>query len=101
MARFGKSSDSGAPTLGASKAKTILSDGTVRGKKLTPKQRGLFGAIAGGAKLRKGGGKAKGGGGGESSRSGYGKPPAMGGSAGAGNLDADTKKYGAMMKGRK
>jgi hypothetical protein len=35
--------------VSASKAKTILSDGTVRGNPLTTKQKGLFGAIAGGA----------------------------------------------------
>jgi len=35
--------------LGATKAKQILSDGTVRGNPLTAKQKGLFGAIAGGA----------------------------------------------------
>jgi hypothetical protein len=31
------------------KAKTILKDDEVRGKELTPKQRGFFGARAGGA----------------------------------------------------
>jgi hypothetical protein len=35
--------------LSAGKAKQILSDGTVRGNPLTPPQKGLFGAIAGGA----------------------------------------------------
>jgi hypothetical protein len=35
------------------KAKKILTDGTIRGTKLTPKQRGLFGAIAGGAGRRR------------------------------------------------
>jgi hypothetical protein len=33
----------------AAKAKKILTHGAVRGHKLTPKQRGLFGALAGGA----------------------------------------------------
>lgn len=35
--------------MGATKAKKILSDGTVRGNPLTQAQKGLFGAIAGGA----------------------------------------------------
>ncbi len=35
------------------KAKTILREGEIRGKVLTPKQRGLFGARASGQKLRK------------------------------------------------
>lgn len=35
------------------KAKKILRHGTVHGKKLTKKQKGLFGAVAGGQKLRK------------------------------------------------
>lgn len=35
------------------KAKTILKEGNIGGKPLTPKQRGLFGARAGGQKLRK------------------------------------------------
>ena len=35
--------------MGATKAKKILSDGTVRGNPLTQGQKGLFGAIAGGA----------------------------------------------------
>lgn len=34
------------------KAKKILRDGTVRGHKLTKKQRGLFGVIASGKKPR-------------------------------------------------
>jgi len=103
MAKFG--SDGAAPTLGKAKAKTILSDGTVRGKKLTPKQRGLFGAIAGGAKLRGGGGKTKpasrtsgGAAAPSSSRVGYGSSFAMGG---AGDMEKDTAKYGKMMKGKK
>jgi len=36
--------------LSAEKAKTILRDGTVRGHKLTAKQKAFFGAIAGGEK---------------------------------------------------
>lgn len=39
--------------LTKAKAKKILSHGSVRGKKLTPKQKRLFGARAGGQKLRK------------------------------------------------
>ena len=35
------------------KAKKILRDGSVRGKKLTPKQKRFFGARAGGQKKRK------------------------------------------------
>ncbi len=35
------------------KAKKILSDGSVRGKKLTRAQRGFFGARAGGVKRKK------------------------------------------------
>lgn len=38
------------PTI--AKAKKILKDGSIRGKALTSKQKGLFGAIAGGAKLK-------------------------------------------------
>ena len=34
------------------KAKKILRHGTIRGRKLTKAQRGYFGAIAGGQKLR-------------------------------------------------
>lgn len=34
------------------KARKILSDKEVRGRPLTTKQRGLFGAIAGGARIR-------------------------------------------------
>ncbi len=34
------------------KAGKILSEGEVRGKPLTPSQRGLFGAIRGGQKIR-------------------------------------------------
>jgi hypothetical protein len=40
------------------KAKKILKDGKVHGKALSKKQRGLFGAIAGG-NARQGGGKRK------------------------------------------
>ena len=35
------------------KARKILKDKTIRGKKITPKQRRFFGAIAGGAKKKK------------------------------------------------
>jgi len=36
--------------LGARKARTMLREGTARGRRLTTKQRGLFGLIAGGGK---------------------------------------------------
>lgn len=36
-------------TMGAGKAKQILEDGTTRGNPLSQAQKGLFGAIAGGA----------------------------------------------------
>ncbi len=39
--------------LTKAKARKILRDRSVRGKKLTKKQRGLFGAKAGGQKLRR------------------------------------------------
>ncbi len=39
--------------LSATKAKKMLKDGTVRGHKLTKKQKGYFGLIAGGKKPRK------------------------------------------------
>ncbi len=39
--------------LTKAKAKKILKDGSVRGKKLTAKQKRKFGAIAGGQKERK------------------------------------------------
>ena len=39
--------------LSSAKAKKILSDGTVRGKKLSKKQKRFFGAIAGGQKPRR------------------------------------------------
>ena len=39
--------------LNKAKAKKILRHGSVRGHKLTKKQKGLFGARAGGQKLRK------------------------------------------------
>lgn len=42
-----------AKKLTVAKAKKIRAHGSVRGHKLTPKQKGLFGARAGGAKLRK------------------------------------------------
>jgi len=35
-----------------SKAKEILKDGSIRGKSITTKQRGLFGAVARGQKVR-------------------------------------------------
>lgn len=40
-------------TVSADKAKKILRDGTVRGKKLTPRQRRFFGARAGGAPVKR------------------------------------------------
>lgn len=40
--------------LSKAKAKTILKDKTIRGKRLTPKQRRFFGAVAGGQRPRKG-----------------------------------------------
>lgn len=40
--------------LTRAKAKKILREGSVRGKKLTKKQKGFFGARAGGAKRKKG-----------------------------------------------
>ena len=42
-----------AKKLTKGKAKKILKDKTVRGKKLTAKQKKFFGAIAGGEKKRK------------------------------------------------
>lgn len=42
-----------AKLLTAHKAKKILSDDTVQGKKLSKKQKRFFGAIAGGQKPRK------------------------------------------------
>ncbi len=42
-----------AKTLTIAKAKKIRKHGKIRGKPLTGKQKGLFGARAGGAKLRK------------------------------------------------
>ena len=41
------------PHLGKRKAKKILKDGKIRGKRLTARQKRLFGAVAGGQKLRK------------------------------------------------
>ena len=43
----------GNPGPSKHKAKEMLKHGEVGGKKLTKKQKGLFGAIAGGAKLKK------------------------------------------------
>lgn len=40
-------------SLGKKKAKEILRHGEVRGKKLTKKQRGLFGVVASGKKPKK------------------------------------------------
>lgn len=40
-------------SISAMKARKILKDGTIRGKKLTPRQRRFFGFIAGGGKPRK------------------------------------------------
>lgn len=42
-----------AKTLTRKKAKKILKEGMVRGKKLTKKQRGFFGARAGGQRIRR------------------------------------------------
>ena len=42
-----------AKKLSKHKARKILRHGSVRGHKLTPKQKRLFGAVAGGQKLRK------------------------------------------------
>lgn len=39
-------------SLSGAKAKKILSDGTVRGRKLSKKQKKFFGAIAGGQRPR-------------------------------------------------
>ncbi|KKK94042.1 hypothetical protein LCGC14_2686840 [marine sediment metagenome] len=41
------------PKLTKKKAKIILRHGEVRGHKLTKKQKGLFGAVAGGRKKRR------------------------------------------------
>ncbi len=43
-----------AKKLTKAKAKKILSEGSVRGKKLSKKQKGFFGARAGGAKRKRG-----------------------------------------------
>src|SRR3972149_1118698 len=40
-------------TVTQEKARKILRDGTIRGKPLTKQQRGLFGAVASGAKLQR------------------------------------------------
>lgn len=42
-----------AKKLTQKKAKKILQDGTIRGKKITKKQRGFFGARAGGQPIRR------------------------------------------------
>ena len=42
-----------AKTLTKKKAKTILREGEARGKKLTKRQKGFFGARAGGAPVRR------------------------------------------------
>ena len=47
MAKHGKE-------LSKAKAGKILKDGTVRGKRLTPRQKRFMGAIAGGAPMKKG-----------------------------------------------
>jgi hypothetical protein len=71
--------------ISSTKAKTILSDGEVRGHPLTEKQRGLFGAIAG---------KARGGGGGpKMSRQ-------AAGAKGGRGLAIGERPRGAMKKGR-
>jgi hypothetical protein len=49
--RVSKGAVSAPASLTPKKAKTILSDGSVRGNPLTPKQRGFFGARAGGAPM--------------------------------------------------
>lgn len=49
----GKKSKKKGHKLTSAKAKKILSDGKVRGKRLTKKQKRFFGAIAGGQKKRK------------------------------------------------
>lgn len=41
------------------KARKILEDGKIRGKKLTPKQRRFFGAIASGKKVKRNGKKKR------------------------------------------
>ena len=43
-----------AKKLTKAKAKKILSEGSVRGKKLSKKQKGFFGARAGGVKRKRG-----------------------------------------------
>ena len=42
-----------AKKLTRNKAKKILKDGSVRGKKLSKRQRGMFGAVATGKRVRK------------------------------------------------
>lgn len=48
-----------AKKLTSKKAKTILKDGSVRGHKLTGKQKRFFGAVAGGQKPRRSSRKSK------------------------------------------
>ena len=48
------------PTPSPKKAREILKDGTVHGKKLTPKQKRFFGWAAGGGKPRAAGEKKAG-----------------------------------------
>jgi len=48
------------PTPSPKKAREILKDGTVHGKKLTPKQKRFFGWAAGGGKPRTAGEKKAG-----------------------------------------
>jgi len=43
-----------AAKLNKNKAKKILRDGQVKGKKLSKKQKGFFGAVAGGAAVKRG-----------------------------------------------
>jgi len=50
---MGKKKAKKAKKLTKAKAKKILHDGSVRGHKITPRQRRFFGAIAGGAKPKK------------------------------------------------
>jgi len=85
------------PTLGTSKANSLVNDGTTsKGK---PKARGVFG---GGGTLKmakkktgpKGAKKPA-----AAPLPGF-KPSMSKGPLGAGNMAADTKKYGAMMKGK-
>ncbi len=45
--------------LSSKKARTILKDGSVKGHKLSARQRGYFGLIAGGGTPRKSGGRKR------------------------------------------